>query len=59
MLLPGQQEQQDALLKSGGTDWLVPLDRAPGQRFPADSPADQAMYDSGEGPRTWHLYRRN
>lgn len=58
MPLPAQQEQQDALLGDGAVTWVVTLDPELAQRFPAYELADAATYDSGEGPRSWYLYRR-
>ncbi len=53
-----QQEQQDALMESGGVDFAVSLDPALGERF-AYTLISQAEYDGGEGSVTWYLYRKN
>ena len=58
MPLPGQQQQQDALLETAAVEYVVALDGALDSRFPAYERVDEAAYDSGEGPRTWYLYRR-
>ena len=54
----GQQQQQDALLETAAVEYVVALDGALNSRFPAYERVDEAAYDSGEGPRTWYLYRR-
>ena len=58
MPLPGQQQQQDALLETAAVEYVAALDGALDSRFPAYERVDEAAYDSGEGPRTWYLYRR-
>lgn len=57
--LPEQRQQQDALLQSGGVDFVVSLDGQLAQRFAGYILIDRAEYDGGEGPITWYLYRRS
>lgn len=58
MPLPDQLAEQSALLRAGGTDYVVSLAPDLAQTFPAYEQADSCTYDSGEGMRTWYLYRR-
>lgn len=56
--MPEQQEQQNALMGSGGVDFAVSLDPSLGEHFDYTLTA-QAEYDGGEGNITWYLYRKN
>lgn len=50
--------EQEELMRAGAVDFVVALDPEVAQRFPAYVQADACTYDSGEGMRTWYLYRR-
>lgn len=56
--MPEQQEQQNALMESGGVDFAVSLDPSLAERFDYTLTA-QAEYNGGEGSITWYLYRKN
>ena len=58
MPLPEQQQQQDELLQAGGVTYIVALDGALADRFLGYTRCAESRYDSGEGPRTWYLYRK-
>lgn len=49
---------QEELMRAGAVDFVVALEPELEQRFSAYEQADVCTYDSGEGMRTWYLYRR-
>ena len=52
------EEQQHGLLQQGAVDCVVALNPDLDQQFPAYEMAASSTYDSGEGIRTWYLYRK-
>lgn len=53
-----QAGQQDELVRVGAVDFAVSLQAELEKTFPAYEQAVACTYDSGEGMRTWYLYRR-
>ena len=49
---------QEELMRAGAVDFVAALQPGLERRFPAYVMADACTYDSGEGLRTWYLYKR-